>query len=67
MRPFVQSDGGDVEFVKFEEGVVWLQLQGACQGCPKSTITLQHGIKGTVCVGCKLMKIVCSKIERYFV
>jgi len=46
VRPFVQSDGGDVAFVKFEDGVVWLQLQGACQGCPKSTITLQHGIKG---------------------
>jgi len=46
VRPFVQSDGGDVEFVKFEKGVVWLQLQGACQGCPKSSITLQHGIKG---------------------
>lgn len=47
VQPFVQQDGGDVEFVKFEEksGVVWLRLMGACEGCPKSAITLNTQIK----------------------
>ena len=47
IRPAVQDDGGDIEFVKFEEdtGVVFLQLQGACSGCPSSSITLKSGIE----------------------
>lgn len=45
VRPMVQEDGGDVVFIKFEDGVVYLQLQGSCTSCPSSTITLKHGIE----------------------
>merc|ERR1719401_639194 len=47
VRPFVQQDGGDVEFHRFDHdgGVVHLRMIGACAGCPKSNVTLQHGIK----------------------
>lgn len=46
IRPSLQADGGDVELVDFDEktGVVKLKLQGACQGCPMSQMTLQEGI-----------------------
>ena len=47
IRPAVQDDGGDIEFVKFEEdtGVVFVRLQGACSGCPSSSVTLKSGIE----------------------
>lgn len=46
MRPAVQSDGGDIEFVELTaERVVRIRLHGACVGCPSSSITLQHGIE----------------------
>ena len=45
VRPAVAGDGGDIVLRGFEEGVVFLQLQGACAGCPSSTITLKHGIE----------------------
>jgi Fe-S cluster biogenesis protein NfuA len=46
MRPAVQSDGGDIEFVDVtSEHVVRIRLHGACVGCPSSSITLQHGIE----------------------
>lgn len=47
LRPFIQRDGGDVEFVDFdeEEGVVYVQMLGACRGCPSSYITLKAGIE----------------------
>lgn len=45
VRPMVQEDGGDVVFIKFEDGIVYLQLQGSCTSCPSSTITLKHGIE----------------------
>lgn len=46
VRPNLQADGGDVEFVSFDEesGVVKLRLKGACVGCPMSQMTLQEGI-----------------------
>ncbi|MFA6526473.1 MAG: NifU family protein [Candidatus Buchananbacteria bacterium] len=46
IRPHLQMDGGDVEFVSFDEesGVLKVKLQGACSGCPMSQITLQQGI-----------------------
>ncbi len=46
LRPHLQMDGGDVDFVSFdqEQGILKLKLQGACQGCPMSQITLQEGI-----------------------
>ncbi len=45
VRPAVAGDGGDITFKGFKEGVVFLQMKGACAGCPSSTATLQHGIQ----------------------
>ena len=45
IRPAVAQDGGDIIFEKFENNVVYLKLQGACQGCPSATITLKQGIE----------------------
>jgi Fe-S cluster biogenesis protein NfuA len=46
LRPFFQSDGGDVEFVEMTAaGVVRVRLMGACHNCPSSTQTMQNGIK----------------------
>ena len=45
MRPAVAQDGGDITFYGFEDGVVYLQMQGACAGCPSSTMTLKMGIE----------------------
>ena len=46
IRPHLQMDGGDVEFIEFDEesGVLKLHLQGVCQSCPMSQVTLQEGI-----------------------
>ncbi|HLD95498.1 MAG TPA: NifU family protein [Alphaproteobacteria bacterium] len=45
VRPAVAQDGGDIEFEDFKEGIVYLKLSGACQGCPSSTMTLKSGIE----------------------
>lgn len=45
VRPAVAMDGGDIIFKKFEHGVVYLKLQGACSGCPSSSVTLKDGIE----------------------
>jgi Fe-S cluster biogenesis protein NfuA len=45
IRPALQADGGDVEFVDVQDGVVKLRLKGACAGCPMSQMTLKHGIE----------------------
>ena len=45
VRPAVAQDGGDITFHGFERGVVYLQMQGACAGCPSSTMTLKMGIE----------------------
>ena len=45
IRPMLQADGGDVEFVDFEDGVVKVRLKGACAGCPMSQMTLKNGIE----------------------
>ena len=45
IRLALQADGGDVELVDVNEGVVRLKLTGACSGCPMATMTLQHGIE----------------------
>ncbi len=45
VRPAVAGDGGDIVFRGFEKGVVYLQMKGACSGCPSSTATLKHGIQ----------------------
>jgi Fe-S cluster biogenesis protein NfuA len=45
IRPAVASDGGDIIFRGYRDGVVSLQMQGSCSGCPSSTATLKHGIE----------------------
>jgi Fe-S cluster biogenesis protein NfuA len=45
VRPAVAQDGGDITFVRFDDGVVYLRMQGACAGCPSSTMTLKSGIE----------------------
>lgn len=45
LRPFLQRDGGDVDLVDVEDGIVKLRLMGACGSCPSSTITLKAGIE----------------------
>ena len=45
VRPAVAQDGGDIVFHGFERGVVYLNLRGACSGCPSSTVTLKNGIE----------------------
>jgi Fe-S cluster biogenesis protein NfuA len=45
VRPQVANDGGDIVFRSFEDGVVYLNMQGSCSGCPSSTATLKHGIE----------------------
>ena len=48
VRPAVAGDGGDITFRGYREGVVFLQMKGACSGCPSSTATLQHGIQNLI-------------------
>lgn len=45
VRPAVANDGGDIVYRGFNEGIVFLKMQGACAGCPSSTATLKHGIE----------------------
>lgn len=45
VRPAVANDGGDITFKGFKDGIVFLNMKGACSGCPSSTATLQHGIQ----------------------
>ncbi len=45
VRPMVAMDGGDIVFDRFEDGIVYLQMRGACSGCPSSTATLKVGIE----------------------
>lgn len=45
VRPAVAQDGGDIIFHSFEDGIVYLHMQGSCSGCPSSTATLKHGIE----------------------
>ena len=45
VRPAVAQDGGDITFQSFQKGVVYLHMQGACAGCPSSTMTLKMGIE----------------------
>ena len=45
IRPALQADGGDVEFIDFNDGVVTVRMKGACGNCPMSTMTLKQGIE----------------------
>lgn len=48
LRPFLMNDGGNIEFVKLEDNIVYVTLQGACVGCPMQEITLKDGIEKTI-------------------
>ena len=49
IRPAVARDGGDIKFKEFKDGIVKVQLQGSCSGCPSSTMTLKQGIQNLLC------------------
>ncbi len=49
IRPAVARDGGDIKFKEFKDGVVTVQLQGSCSGCPSSTMTLKQGVQNLLC------------------
>tara|TARA_Y100000996_G_scaffold405294_1_gene380301 strand:- start:485 stop:1024 length:540 start_codon:yes stop_codon:yes gene_type:complete len=49
IRPAVAKDGGDIKFKEFKEGIVTVQLQGSCSGCPSSTMTLKQGVQNLLC------------------
>ncbi len=46
IKPAVAMDGGNIEYVRFDDGVVYLRLEGACAGCPSASATLKQGIEG---------------------
>jgi len=56
VRPAVANDGGDITFSGFRDGVVYLQMRGACSGCPSSTATLRNGIEN-------LLKHYCPDVQ----
>ena len=45
IRPYVMQDGGDISLISYDNGIVKVLLQGACNGCPSSTFTLKQGIE----------------------
>ena len=45
LKPYLQNDGGNIEFVKFEDGIVYVKLTGACAGCSLIDVTLKEGIE----------------------
>jgi len=49
IRPAIAKDGGDIKFKEFKNGVVMVQLQGSCSGCPSSTMTLKQGVQNLLC------------------
>jgi|TARA_B110000881_G_scaffold66439_1_gene57502 Fe-S cluster biogenesis protein NfuA len=49
VRPAVAKDGGDIKFREFKDGIVKVQLQGSCSGCPSSTMTLKQGVQNLLC------------------
>jgi Fe-S cluster biogenesis protein NfuA len=48
IRPALQADGGDVEFIDYNEGIVTVRLKGACGTCPMSIMTLKQGIEARI-------------------
>ena len=48
IRPYLQSDGGDLEYIKYEDGYVYIRLLGMCQGCSMADITIENGIFETL-------------------
>ena len=57
VKPAVAMDGGNIEFSRFDDGIVFLRMEGACAGCPSSTVTLKHSIEG-------LLKHFIPEVER---
>ena len=49
IRPAVARDGGDIKFKEYKDGIVTVQLQGSCSGCPSSTMTLKQGVQNLLC------------------
>ena len=49
IRPAVARDGGDIKFKEYKDGIVKVQLQGSCSGCPSSTMTLKQGVQKLLC------------------
>ena len=49
IRPAVARDGGDIKFKKYNDGIVTVQLQGSCSGCPSSIMTLKQGVQNLLC------------------
>ena len=49
IRPAVAKDGGDIKFKEFKDGIVMVQLQGSCSGCPSATMTLKQGVQNLLC------------------
>ena len=49
IRPAIARDGGDIKFKEFKNGIVKVQLQGSCSGCPSSTMTLKQGVQNLLC------------------
>jgi len=49
IRPAVAKDGGDIKFKEFKDGIVKVELQGSCSGCPSSTLTLKQGVENLLC------------------
>ena len=49
IRPAVARDGGDIKFKEFKNGIVRVELQGACSGCPSAALTLKQGVQNLLC------------------
>ena len=58
VRPAVARDGGNVKFKSFKDGVVRVELQGSCSGCPSSLMTLKQGVQNLLCHYVKEVKSV---------
>lgn len=48
LRPTIRGDGGDIEFIRFHDGRVYIRMQGACVGCPMASYTLKMGIEAAL-------------------
>ncbi|MBR3161625.1 MAG: NifU family protein [Bacilli bacterium] len=48
VRPYLKNDGGDIEFKRFENGIVYVTLIGACHNCPMASVTLEDGIESVL-------------------
>ena len=48
VRPYLQNDGGNVTYIRYEDGVVYVKLEGACSNCPMAIMTLEDGIENAL-------------------